>query len=218
MAKILSNSWDIENKFYFNSSTSRLKKIISHYEIFRKSTNVQGEIVECGVFKGNSLNRFLLFRDLLFNSSKKKVFGFDVFGKFPKQEIRKDNIFANKHNRQIGLGISAKILKKNLRKKKFKNFFLIKGPVEKTLVNFLKKNKKIKISFLHLDLDVYKPTFFTLINLYDKVSKGGIILIDDYGKVHGATKATHDFFKGKKIKYKLLSTKFDRKLKFIVKK
>ena len=47
---------------------------------FLKSINVKGSIVECGVFKGNSLNRLLLFRDMLIGSPTKKVFGFDVFG------------------------------------------------------------------------------------------------------------------------------------------
>lgn len=218
MKENLLNSWKIENKFYFLSHPSRLKKIICHYEIFKKTSNIPGEIVECGVFKGNSLNRFIIFRDLLQSRLKKKVFGFDVFGKFPQQEIKKDNIFANNHNKKIGLGISDIRLKKNFKKKNFKEYYLIKGPIEKTLVTFVKKNKNIKISFLHLDLDVYKPTFFALEKLYEKVSKGGIILLDDYGKVDGATKATHDFFKKKKIKYQLLSTKYDKKLKFIIKK
>ena len=71
------NTWDFENSFYFNANSSRLKKIIAHYEIFKKSINVKGSIIECGVFKGNSLTRFTIFRDLLIGS-KKKVYGFDV--------------------------------------------------------------------------------------------------------------------------------------------
>lgn len=217
MKKKILNSWDLENKFYFNTSSSRLKKIITHYEIFKKSLNVKGSIIECGVFRGNSLNRLLLFRDMLIGLPTKKVFGFDVFGKFPKQLNKKDNRFAKKHNKIAGSGIDEKILNQNLKKKGFKNFQLIKGNVEKTLNNFLNKNKKLKISFLHLDLDVYAPTYYALDKLYKKVSYGGIVLLDDYGKIHGATKATKDFFKNNRIKYKISSTIFDRKLKFIVK-
>ena len=46
MKKKILNSWDLENKFYFNINSSRLKKIITHYEIFKKSINVKGSIVE----------------------------------------------------------------------------------------------------------------------------------------------------------------------------
>ena len=82
---------------------------------------------------------------------------------------------------------------------------------------FLKKIKNLKISFLHLDLDVYEPTKFVLNTLYNKVSKNGVILIDDYGQVQGATKATNEFLKkNKKLKIKTL--KFDKRLKFIIKR
>ena len=77
--------------------------------------------------------------------------------------------------------------------------------------------KNLKISFLHLDLDVYEPTKFVLNTLYNKVSKNGVILIDDYGQVKGATKATNEFLKkNKKLKIKTL--KFDKRLKFIIKR
>ena len=80
-----------------------------------------------------------------------------------------------------GLGISEKKLKTYLIKKKFKNFSLIKGDINKTLLEFLNKNKKLKISFLHLDMDVYEPTKFALDNLYNKISKNGVkILIDEF--------------------------------------
>ena len=217
MRKQLSNVWQIENEFYLKSSPSRIKKIISHYEIFKKTLKVPGCMVECGVFKGNSFQRFLVFRDILANE-KKKFFGFDVFGKFPNQENRKDNKFANFHNKKIGLGISMLKLNQTFKSKKFKNFSLVKGPIEKTLEIFLKNNKRLKISFLHLDLDVYKPTFFALEKLYKKVSKGGVILLDDYGKILGATKATNYFLKKNKIKQKIQSSTFDKKLMFLIKK
>ena len=49
-------------------------------------------------------------------------------------------------------------------------------------------------------MDVYEPTFFTLEKLYNKVQKGGIILIDDYGIANGVTRAVNKFKKIKKIK------------------
>ena len=49
-----------------------------------------------------------------------------------------------------------------------------------TIPIFVKKNKKMKISLLHLDLDDYEPSFIALEYFYEKVTPGGIILIDDY--------------------------------------
>ena len=45
-------------------------------------------------------------------------------------------------------------------------------------------------------MDVYEPTKFVLQKLFCKISKNGIVLIDDdYNYVRGATKATDEFLK-----------------------
>ncbi len=75
----------------------------------------------------------------------------------------------------------------------------------------------MKISFLHLDMDVFEPTKFALDFFYNKISKNGIILIDDYEQVKGATKATQKFLNENK-KLKLEKLKFDERLSFIIKK
>ena len=112
--------WNIENAFHFYSNPSRIRKIICHYEIFKKSEKIPGSIVECGVFKGNSFFRFLIFRDLIFNQKKikKHIYGFDVFGRFPNQKNKKDNKFALDHNKRIGLGLNYNKILNNLKKKK----------------------------------------------------------------------------------------------------
>jgi len=53
---------------------------------------------------------------------------------------------------------------------------------------------------LHLDLDVYEPTRFALNNLYKYIAKNGIILLDDYSHIQGATLAVDEFIKIKKLK------------------
>ena len=63
--------WNVENTFYLKSDISRLKKAICQYEVFKKTLDVPGVIIECGVFKGSSLIRFLTYRDLLARTKKK---------------------------------------------------------------------------------------------------------------------------------------------------
>ena len=199
------SSWKYENLFYLTSDKKRILKLLDHYEIYKKILNVKGDIIECGVFKGASLIRFLTFRDLIEKKDKRKVIGFDAFGKFPHpnkdyKNNKADKIFAKRHDDNIGLGINMNLLKKYLKKKKITNYKLVKGDVLKTLPNYLKKNKKSKIALLHLDLDVYEPTRFVLNNLYKYISKNGIILLDDYSHIQGATLAVDEFIKIKKLK------------------
>jgi hypothetical protein len=47
---------------------------------------------------------------------------------------------------------------------------------------------------LHIDVDLYEPTKYILERLYSIVTKGGIIVLDDYGAFAGTNKAVDDFF------------------------
>jgi len=197
--------WKYENLFYLTSDKKRILKLLDHYEIYKKILNIKGHIIECGVFKGASLIRFLTFRDLIEKKNKRKVIGFDAFGKFPQpnkknKNNKADKIFAKRHDDNIGLGININLLNKYLKRKNISNYKLVKGDVLKTLPNYLKNNKKLKIALLHLDLDVYEPTRFVLNNLYKYIAKNGVILIDDYSHIQGATLAVDEFIKSKKLK------------------
>jgi hypothetical protein len=59
-----------------------------------------------------------------------------------------------------------------------------------------------KIQFLHIDVDLYQPTYDSLDFFFSKLVEGGIIVCDDYNatKWPGAKKAWDDFFKNKKTK------------------
>ena len=203
----LSKIYESENIFYLKSNVNRFKKALFHYEIYKKISNISGDILELGVFRGCSLVRFATFRDLFKTNFNSKLYGFDDFGEFTPQFGKKDKIFIKKwkedlkRNSNSDRGISLKELKSILKKKKFKNINLIKVNIIQTLPKFLNK-KKIKISLLHLDLDLFEPTIFALEKLYNKVKKGGIILLDDYKIASGVTKAVNKFKKEKKIEVK----------------
>ena len=197
--------WEAENLFYLNAKTSRLGKFIYHYEIYKKIIDIPGDILEFGVFKGASFSRFLSFRTILENQDSRKIVGFDDFGTFTVKGTKDDRNFAKKFNNMLGKGIDQKKLEKLLKKNKHNNFELIKGDVVKTLPTYLNRNKGFKIALLHLDLDIFRPTKYVLKKLFSRMQKNGIILIDDYSEIYGATKAIDDFLKKKKLKVEKLS-------------
>ena len=80
-----SKPFEYENNFYFSSGIGRIGKLIAHYELFKMVKDLPGEIIECGVFKGSSLIRFVTFRNLFEKENLRKVVGFDAFGKFPER-------------------------------------------------------------------------------------------------------------------------------------
>jgi hypothetical protein len=197
----LDKSYEYENGFYLTSKVDRVAKLISHYELYKSIINLPGDIVECGVFKGASLIRFSSFREMLENYYSRKIIGFDIFGKFPRpnQASETDIEFIEKFENNAGDGISLKELDEILKYKNIDNYELIEGDIIKTIPSYLIENPELKISLLHIDVDVYQPTKFVLEKLFDKVVKDGVIVLDDYGKVVGATKAVDEFLEEKAV-------------------
>ncbi len=77
------------------------------------------------------------------------------------------------------------------------DFIFIKGKVENTLIE--KKNLPEKISFLRLDTDFYESTKIELETLYPRLSKRGVLIIDDYGDFPGCRKAVDEYFLNKNV-------------------
>lgn len=204
----LNKKFEYENGFYATADPTRFSKIISHLEFFKQTSTVRGEIVEFGIFKGNSFFRWIKFRDLLEQTGSRKIIGFDIFGDFPEAEFEEDkekrDAFVAETNG--GKSISLEEINDLLNKQGLnKNVEIVKGDILKTLDEYLIANPHLKISLLHIDVDLYEPTKHVLEKLYNKVTKGGIIIFDDYGAFAGTNKAVDDFFKGnaeiKKLPY-----------------
>lgn len=196
----LEKKWDYENGFYLTCETSRIGKFLNHLEIYQQIIDLPGDILEFGVYKGSSIVRLLSFRDLSENASSRKVFGFDIFGKFPEElELESDRKFVQQFEGAGGYGISRDELDSHLQRKGFRNYELIEGDILQTTREYLQKNSSGKIALLHIDVDVYEPTKVILESLWHRVVKGGILMLDDYGTVEGETRAVDEFFKGQDV-------------------
>ena len=77
---------------------------------------------------------------------------------------------------------------------------LNEGNVFDTLPRYIEKNPATRIAFLHLDMDVREPTAYALEMLYDRVVPNGLIVLDDYNAVAGATDATDEFLSKRRLK------------------
>ncbi len=195
----IKKNFDYENAFMLSAPVNRIGKFVSRIELYNKTKNLPGEIVECGVFKGLSLSQFAKLRSLYGHSSSKKIIAFDTFGSFPLECDNEDKKYLKKFINKAG---NNSIEKEELLRifKKLgieENLNLVKGDILKTLPKFIELNSHIKISLLHIDVDTYKPTKLCLELLYPHVVKGGIIVLDDYGAFPGANRAIDNFFKNK---------------------
>lgn len=198
--------FEYENGFYATSTESRFGKLLAHYELYKRIINLPGDVVECGLFKGNSFFRFAHFRDLLESKNSRKLVGFDIFGIFPKTEYENDKKYLDNFISGAGeSSISIEEIEKIMKYKNIENYEFVKGDINITIPKYCKENTHQKISLLHIDTDVYEPAVTILENMYERVVSGGIIIFDDYGTFPGETKAVDDFFKNKKENVQKLS-------------
>lgn len=164
---------------------------------------IEGDIVECGVWKGGNL--ILCQKYLNLQNVNIKIHGFDNFeGMVKPKEIDVDyrnvpssemhSLFKKDKNKNSWAYCSLEDINKNINETVPKhNIKLIKGIVEKTLLE--PKNLPDKISILRLDTDFYESTKIELEILYPKLVSGGFLIIDDYGHFRGCRKAVDEYFK-----------------------
>jgi O-methyltransferase len=161
------------------------------------SNNIEGDLIETGVWKGgaviymNGINKH-------YNQTR-KIFVADSFEGLPPPDPKYIyDANANFHNEKE-YSISLDEVKNNFNKLDLldDNVIFIKGFFKDTLFQY----PFDKISILRLDGDMYQSTIEALEALYDKVSIGGYIIVDDYGwKRCGCSKAVDYFIEKNNIK------------------
>jgi len=189
-------AFDYENDFYLSCQPTRIGKLLAHYELYKQVENLPGAIVECGVFKGTSLARFAMFRDLMGSAYAKRIIGFDMFGPFPETNFAADIEPRKKFVEAAGEeSISTDQLMTVLANKGIeKNVELVAGNILETIPSYVEKHPELKISLLNLDTDIYEPAVTILEYLFPRIVPGGILIIDDYAVFPGETKAVDDYF------------------------
>jgi hypothetical protein len=190
-----------ENSFYLSCDTTRIGKLLAHYELFQMTRDVPGAIVECGVFKGASLARFAALRDLFGNPFSKNLVAFDSFGRFPDTGFAPDvenraRFVAEAGEESISIGQMQQVLEH----KHCDRFVeLIAGDICNTVPQYARDHPELKISLLNLDTDIYEPAVVILEHLYPRLERGGVLILDNYGTFAGETKAVDDYFQGKDV-------------------
>ena len=188
-----------ENGFYLTSKPYRIGNILAHYELYKMITELPGDVIELGVFKGGGIIQWGTFRELLENENSRKIVGFDVFGEFPKVvKIDSDRQFVDSWNEKFkNEFLSQEDIYNSLRLKGIGNVELIKGDIKDTLPEYLSNNKQMRISLLHIDTHVYEPCKLALELLFDRIVPNGVMVFDDYSTIEGETIAVDEFFEGK---------------------
>ncbi|MEO7984567.1 MAG: TylF/MycF/NovP-related O-methyltransferase [Bacteroidota bacterium] len=160
--------------------------------------NIEGDFVECGVWKGgSSMLMAYILKDA--GISNRKIWLYDTFEGMTKPgemdgPEEKDQWEKGKLTETLNTMCYSPIeeVKANMAKTRYpeESIIIIKGRVEETMPGQL----PLKISLLRLDTDWYESTIHELIHLYPLLEKHGVLIVDDYGAWQGARKATDEYF------------------------
>jgi len=185
---ITQNTYDKFNNFIFSDDLKLTGKLLHRFEHFLNVKDLPGDIVEIGVFKGSGISTFMKFIEVYCPNSNKKVIGFDIFDTIEADDILQKDGDADKDSMKVVYdrvssddltieSVKARLSENKISEDKYK---LIKGDVETSIPKYLEENKGFRISLLYIDVDLDRPTYYSLKYLWDRILPGGVILFDEY--------------------------------------
>ncbi|MCW2308641.1 TylF/MycF family methyltransferase [Rhodobium gokarnense] len=162
-----------------------------------------GAFVECGVWQGGSAMIAMATLDLL-GAGDREFFLFDTFDGMtpPTPEdmdwqghdagalMEKDA--GNREDSLVWAMASIDVVRENVAKTGYNPDLVkfIKGDVGDTLPG----TETGEISLLRLDTDFYRSTLTELEILYPRLTRQGVLIVDDYGHWQGARRAVDEYF------------------------
>lgn len=201
-------TWNISEQALINSVSSYTltspERIIAlrdatHYVVHNK---IEGDFVECGVWRGGSI--MVILKTLLaLGVRDRTVRLFDTFDGMTKPtkedrdfngNLASDLLAAEERTGAMWARATLEDVKQNVLSVGYpeEKIIFVKGDVLSTLPSHVPD----KIALLRLDTDWYASTKHEMIHLYPRLSKHGVLLIDDYGHFQGAKQAIDEYFNG----------------------
>ncbi|GHD27655.1 hypothetical protein GCM10007147_26880 [Nocardiopsis kunsanensis] len=169
-------------------------------------SQIEGDIVECGVWRGGSME--LAAKKLLSLQEIRDLWLYDTYDLSWRDQGSEDGLeFLDVEGSGSAgpdgpgsdspdrVGVSVGEVQQTLLATGYpeSSMKFIPGYVQNVLPRYTPK----QIALLRLDTDDYDSTMCELVHLYPKLQKSGVLLVDDYGKQSGATKAVDEYFSRK---------------------
>jgi O-methyltransferase len=183
------------------TTSPRIAALCDSVEFLVRS-DMQGALVECGVWRGGSMMAAALTL-LRLGVTDRDLYLFDTFAGMPEPGARDvpspyDGYSPHKRwRRQARLGrqwagVPAERVRERLESTGYppERIHLVPGMVEETIPG----SAPVRIALLRLDTDWYASTRHELEHLYPRLVEGGVLIIDDYGHYAGARRAVDEYF------------------------
>lgn len=185
---------------YTQTSLDRIAALIKAVD-YVVHNRIPGAFVECGVWKGgSSMAAALAFME--FGAEDIDFFLFDTFAGMPapgEKDVQArtgrsaSEMLANSLKwSEVKAYASIEEARRNIESTGYPagKLHFVPGMVEETIP----KRAPEQIAILRLDTDWYSSTKHELVHLYPRLSRDGVLIIDDYGHWKGAKEAVDEYF------------------------
>lgn len=161
---------------------------------------IEGDVVECGVWRGGSLHAVARTLDSL-DDHDRDLYLYDTFDgmteptdkdvRFDGQSAAGELAAQDKAHSAVWAYASLEDVQAGFADVPYPldRVHFVKGPVEETVPGVLPE----RVSILRLDTDWYESTAHELKHMYDRLVPGGVLLLDDYGWWQGSRVAVDEF-------------------------
>jgi hypothetical protein len=169
-------------------------KLVHFDRLVEKISDVDGDVVECGVANGSSLATLASL--LKAHGQDRRIWGFDSWAGLPSPSgadlgdasIAASGMFSQASTMKVRDELRAYGLTDDEIAQTVK---LVPGLFSETLPEY-----NGQIALLHVDVDLYQSYWDCLANLWPQVAAGGIVAFDEYGEPDtwpGAQRAVDEF-------------------------
>jgi O-methyltransferase len=162
-----------------------------------EADGVEGDVVECGVYRGGSAA--VLGHAVLGHVQPRKLWLYDAFRGMPKASAEDDEHSHAIESQFVGSEEDTRRLLARLGVPK-ERFEIDAGWFHQTLP----RSPVRRVALLHIDCDFYEPVKLVFETFYERVSRGGYVVVNDYGSFAGARQATDEFLGARGLSPSLL--------------
>jgi O-methyltransferase len=181
------------------SSAARIAALCDGVEYVVRH-DVEGDIVECGVWRGGSIMAAALTL-LRLDDTTRELYLFDTFAGMPEPgaaDLRSPYDGYSPHwrwRRKRARGwasVPLESVRASIEGTGYppERIHLVAGMVEDTIPARAPET----VALLRLDTDWYASTRHELVHLYPRLTTGGVLIVDDYGHYAGARRAVDEYF------------------------
>jgi O-methyltransferase len=155
---------------------------------------VPGDVMEAGVWRGGG-TIFMRAHLLVHGEKNRRVWVADSFEGLPKPTHAADA--TDKFWQSEYLAVSEREVRSNFEKYSLldESVVFLRGFFSVTMPSCPVE----RLALLRLDGDMYESTYVVLKHLYDRLSPGGFVLVDDFGMVKACDQAIHDFRRDRSV-------------------